>query len=137
MPDNNSEKAIIIFDGVCILCNHFAQFLIKHDKQHRFKFATLQSEVAKSLLINFIENPENLPDSVILIENNQVYIKSDAALKIVAQIDGPLKHLSFAKYFPLWLRDPAYDFIAKNRYSWFGKKNNCMVPSPEIKSRFL
>lgn len=137
MPDNPTYHAIILFDGVCNLCNGFVQFIIRHDKQQYFKFAALQSERVEFILGRLKINPDKLPDSVVLIENEMVYMKSDAALRIISRLEGPIKYLSYLKFLPLWLRDPVYDFIARNRYAWFGKKQSCMVPTPEMKHRFL
>lgn len=137
MPAQNTRYAIILFDGVCKLCNGFVQFVIEHDNRQYFKFAALQTETGKSLLSKLHPNHDKLPDSVALIENQEVYFKSEAAIRILAKLNGPVKYLAYSKYLPLWVRDPVYDFIARNRYSWFGRKNSCMVPNPDIQSRFL
>jgi len=137
MPAQNTQYAIILFDGVCNLCNGFVQFVIKNDRQGYFKFAALQSEAGKSLLSKLHPNHNNLPDSVILIENQEVYFKSEAAVRIFSKLKGPVKYLAYSKFLPLWIRDKVYDFVARNRYSWFGKKNSCVVPGPDVQSRFL
>jgi predicted DCC family thiol-disulfide oxidoreductase YuxK len=137
MPAQNSQRAIILFDGVCNLCNGFVQFVINNDKQRCFKFAALQSEAGESVLSELLRDQKNLPDSVILIEDQQLYFKSEAAIRILSKLRGPVKHLAYSKFLPLWLRDPVYDFIARNRYRWFGKKESCMMPDPDVVSRFL
>lgn len=137
MYHSNSEQAIILFDGVCNLCNSFVKFVIKHDKPKCFKFAALQSETAKFILLRLEINPDSLPNSVILIDNETIYLKSEAALRIAKKLDGRFKHLYYLKFLPRWFRDPVYDFIARNRYALFGKKNSCMVPTPEMTNRFL
>jgi len=137
MPAQNPQHAIILFDGVCKLCNGFVQFVIRNDNRQYFKFAALQSETGKSVLSELHPNHETLPDSVVLIENQEVYFKSEAALRILAKLKGPVKYLAYSRFIPLWIRDPVYDFIAQNRHAWFGRKNSCMVPSPDVQSRFL
>jgi len=137
MPAHKMQHAVILFDGVCNLCNGFVQFVIKYDSTKNFKFAALQSKAGKSLLSEFYPDTDKLPDSVVLIEDQKIYYKSEAALKILAKLKPPFKYLAYFKYFPLWLRDPVYDFVAGNRYAWFGKKDSCMVPEPDLQSRFL
>lgn len=129
------ENSIILFDGVCNMCNGAVNFVIKHDQKKKFKFASLQSEAAAQLLQGH-EDLKNL-NSVVLLEESQLFQKSIAVLKV-------LKHLpwywQWAQVFwmvPRPLRDALYDVIANNRYNWFGKKDQCMIPTPELKSRFL
>ena len=133
----NSLQAIILFDGICNLCSRSVQFVIKYDKHHYFKFASLQSKYAKSLLLQMDLSQGFPADSVMLIEGKKTYFKSEAAIRIAAKLSRPVKYLAWVKFIPLWLRDPIYDFIAKNRYAWFGKKDSCIIPAPDIISRFL
>lgn len=134
--DNSENKSIILFDGVCNLCNASVNFVIKHDKKGQFLFASLQSDAAKEILLQF--NLKNLnTDTVILVEDNKIYDKSTAALKIAKKLDGGFKAFSVFFIVPKFLRDWIYVFIAKNRYKWFGKRESCMIPSPELKNRFL
>jgi len=130
------QPFIILFDGVCNLCNGFVQFVIKQDPQAKFKFCSLQSETAKKILSDYHLNPDLL-DSVVLIANQKIYTKSDAALKIFQLLGGfwAITRIFFA--LPKFLRDSFYNFIAKNRYRWFGKSDTCLLPSQKIKSRFL
>jgi predicted DCC family thiol-disulfide oxidoreductase YuxK len=128
---------IILFDGVCNLCNNAINFVITHDKHKTFKFAPLQS-AAGQLLIKERGIDTTQVDSIILVDvGSAYYIKSDAALKIAKNLDGAYSYLSYLKVFPFGLRNKVYDYIAKNRYKWYGKKDSCMMPTPELKSRFL
>ncbi|HXH19618.1 MAG TPA: thiol-disulfide oxidoreductase DCC family protein [Chitinophagales bacterium] len=130
------DSAIILFDGVCKLCNASVRFIIKRDKKAYFRFASLQSAFAGDLFrkLNFDSNGV---DSIVLYENGKVYVRSTAALKIAKHLSGWWFLIYGCIIFPRFLRDAAYDFIARNRYKWFGKKEFCMVPEPEIKGRFL
>ncbi|HAY33004.1 MAG TPA: thiol-disulfide oxidoreductase DCC family protein [Ignavibacteria bacterium] len=127
---------IILFDGVCNLCNSSVNFIIDKDVRNVFKFASLQSETGTKLIKNYNLTAENI-DSVILIDNDRAYIKSDAALMIAAELGGVYKILSFMRIIPKFIRDFFYDIIARNRYRWFGKKDVCRIPTPELKSKFL
>ncbi|MDF1518565.1 MAG: DUF393 domain-containing protein, partial [Lutibacter sp.] len=119
--NNFESKSIILFDGVCNLCNASVNFVIKHDKKAQFLFASFQSDAAKEIMLQF--NLENLnADTVILIEGNKVYVKSTAALKIAKHLDGLFKAIYAFIVIPKFLRDWIYSFIAKNRYDWFGKR---------------
>jgi len=134
--DNFENKSIILFDGVCNLCNTSVNFVIKHDKKAQFLFASFQSDAAKELLLHF--NLKNLnTDTVILIEDHKVYDKSTAALKISKRLDSGFKAFYAFIIVPKIFRDWVYNFIAKNRYWWFGKRESCMVPSLDLKKRFL
>ena len=126
---------IILFDGVCNLCNTSVQFIIKRDSTGYFKFASLQSETGQSLLKKHHVN--NDLNSVVLIENETVYLKSSAALRVCSKLGGPWPILSIFRILPPFFTDLLYDIAAKNRYKWFGKKESCMLPLPEWKHRFL
>ena len=136
MNSNQNQKAIVLFDGVCNFCNSSVNFIIKHDKKDHFRFTPLQSEKGKMLLQAFNENGKGL-DSLVLIENNKLYKRSTASLKIAKQLSGPYFLLYVFIIIPSSLRDPAYNFIAKNRYKWFGKKDVCMIPTPAVKDKFI
>lgn len=125
---------IILFDGVCNLCNGSVNFIIKHDPQAKFKFAALQSSFAKSLLNT---DEQEALGSVIYFQEGMRYERSTAALMILKELDHPLRFLHHLKALPAFLRDPVYNVIAKFRYCWFGKMDACMVPSAEVASRFL
>lgn len=128
------ENRIVLFDGVCNFCNSSIQFIISHDPKGIFKYAALQSDYAKKLVGDRI-SPE--PESVILYEDGKVYDRTTAALKIARHLNGLWPLLYIFIVIPAFLRDPIYKLIAKNRYKWFGKQEACMVPSKEIRDRFL
>ena len=127
---------LVLFDGVCNLCNSSIQFIIKHDRAAKFKFAPLQSPLAAQHLADL--KVGNTPiSSIIYIENDAVYQKSTAALKIAKHLDGAGPLLYAFMIVPKFIRDRVYDFIAKNRYKWFGKTEACWIPTPELRARFL
>ena len=129
-------QPLLLFDGVCNLCNSSVQFVLNKDKQNKFTFASLQSDAAKEILLQFGETNLNL-DSIILITDAKIYSKSSAILK-VSKLIGGFYSLSIIFYIiPKFIRDKMYDFVAKNRYKWYGKRESCMVPTNELKSRFL
>ncbi|BAB04571.1 thiol-disulfide oxidoreductase DCC family protein [Halalkalibacterium halodurans] len=127
--------SIILFDGVCNFCNYWVQFIIKRDPQATFQFASLQSEVGQELLEK--HSIDRSTDSVVLIMEGQAFVCSDAVLKIVAQLDSPIRWLKWAVIFPRFLRDFIYRIVARNRYKWFGKRDECQIPTKEQRSRFL
>lgn len=130
------KDRVILFDGVCNLCNSAVQFVIKHDTEGKFKFAALQSDYAKEALKN---NPLDLASlsSIVLIDEGEVYTKSTAALRIAKYLNKGLPLLHHFIILPEFIRDGVYDMIAKNRYKWFGQQDSCMIPTPDLKSRFL
>ena len=127
---------IILFDGVCNLCNNSINFVIKRDKKDRFRFGALQEEPGKSLLQKYKIDPKDT-DSIILIENEKAYVKSTAALRVARHLSGGWPLLYGFMVVPKFLRNWVYDYIAKNRYQWYGKKESCMIPTPELKAKFL
>ncbi len=130
-------KKIILFDGVCNLCNNAINFVIKRDKKDVFRYASLQSEISKKLIAEKGIDTSEL-DSIILINPKGAYYhKSTAALQIAKQLSGMYPSLSVFLIFPKFLRDWIYDIIAKNRYRWFGKKESCMIPTPELRALFI
>ncbi len=134
--NNFNSKSIVLFDGVCNLCTSSVAFIIKHDRKEQFLFASLQSDAAKEILLQFSLRKLNM-DSIVLVENPNIYDKSTAALKITKQLNGPIKLVYFFVIIPKSIRDRVYTYIAENRYKWYGKKKKCMVPSEAIKNRFL
>jgi len=132
------NKLIVLFDGVCNLCNGTVMFLIKRDKKNRLRFASLQSDIAKSKLkeLNFEFDSEYLK-SIVIIDNGKVKTKSDAVIKIVQQLGGLWSLVIILKIIPRFIRDWFYELIAKNRYKYFGKQETCMVPTEEMKAKFL
>ena len=133
---NVKNKSIVLFDGVCNLCSTSVIFIIKHDKKAQFLFASLQSDAAKEILLQY--NSKKLKiDSIVLIQNNKFYEKSTAAIRIANDLSGGFKFLYLFIIIPKFIRDFVYDYIAKNRYKWYGQKEFCMIPTPEIKNRFI
>lgn len=131
----NSEKPVILFDGVCNLCNKSVQFIIKRDKEAKFLFASLQSPFGQAILKQF-SLPADHFNSFILYQDRQIYTRSTAALKMFSQLKG-WKWVNMFYIFPKFMRNGVYNIIAKNRYRWFGKRNECMIPTPKLKERFL
>ncbi len=130
-------KKIILFDGVCNLCNNAINFVIKRDKNDVFRYASLQSEIGKELIAERNIDISKI-DSILLIDPKIAYYhKSTAALQISKQLSGIYPLLSVFLVVPQSLRDWIYDIIAKNRYKWFGKKESCMIPTPELKALFI
>lgn len=130
-----NQNHIILFDGVCNLCNSSVQFIIRHDPDKIYKFASLQSDFAQSFLKEL--HYKFLPDSILYLEDGKVYDRSTAALKINRHLSKPWNYTYFLIIIPRFIRDAIYDMIAKYRYSWFGKNDSCMIPTSDLKDRFL
>ena len=126
----------ILFDGVCNFCNASINLIIDRDSKGIFKFAALQSEVGQELLKKFGLKTSDF-DSIVAIEGDKVYQKSDAALEIARRMDGIWKFFYVFKIIPPFLRNPIYDLVARNRYRIFGRTDACRIPTPELKARFL
>lgn len=133
LPEN---KSLILFDGVCNLCNSSVNFIIKHDPKELFLFASLQSDAAKEILLQLNEEKIKM-DSILLIEEGEIFEKSSAALRISKKLNKGFKLLYIFIVLPKPIRNFVYDYIAKNRYKWYGKKDSCMIPTPELKQRFI
>ncbi|WKK64718.1 thiol-disulfide oxidoreductase DCC family protein [Lutimonas zeaxanthinifaciens] len=135
MPDT-TRKPVIFFDGICNLCNGSVTFILKNESSPQFLFASLQSDAAKNILLQYnIKNIE--PTSILLLSNNKVYDKSEAILEICRGLDRPWNMITVFKYLPVSIRDGIYQFVARNRYRWFGKKDSCTMEIKKYKSRFL
>ena len=133
----NSNKKIILFDGVCNLCNSSVQFAIKRDENDIFRYAAIQSETGKKLLAERNIDTNEM-DSIILIEPNiAYYTKSTAALEIGKHLKGLSTISSILLWLPESFRNIVYDFVAANRYKWYGKKEACMIPTEELKNKFI
>lgn len=132
------QPSILLFDGHCNLCSFFVRFVIPRDPRRNFKFASLQSEEARRLLesVNGVYLLSGL-DTFIMVEDGRTYVKSSAALRVIRKLKGLWPLLYGLIIFPKSVRDAVYDWVAANRYRWFGRTQQCLVPSPEIKSRFL
>ena len=133
---DESPKPIILFDGVCNYCNAMVNFIIRQDREKKFIFAPLQSVTAQQLLLL-----HNLPlsdfNSFVLIHERKAYLRSSASLHVFNKLPWYWKWTQLFWIIPAFLRDGVYNLIARNRYNWFGKKEACMVPTPELKTRFL
>lgn len=130
-----TEKNIILFDGVCNLCNGAVQFIIKRDKRQRFYFASLQSTYGQQKLLE--KGLSTSLETIVLFTEDRVFEKSNAALEIAKYLSGPWFLLYGLKVIPTRMRDAVYRWIADNRYRLFGKRDACMIPTPELKSRFI
>ena len=130
------DKPIILFDGICNLCQGSVQFVLKHDKKRQFLFASLQSTIATELISSY-QNTSPRTDSFVLVENGKMYTRSTAALRVCRRLNGWLPLLYGLIIIPRFIRDVVYDLVARNRYKWFGKLNECWVPTPELSARFL
>ncbi|ARS89755.1 thiol-disulfide oxidoreductase DCC family protein [Natrarchaeobaculum aegyptiacum] len=131
-----ADDPIVLFDGVCNLCTGFVQFLIPRDPAGRFHFASLQSEVGEHLLAEHGLDDHDL-DSIVLIEGKKVYVKSGAVIRIAAILGGVYALARPLRFLPRRLRDWGYDVVAANRYRIFGQKDQCMMPTEDVQSRFL
>ena len=133
LPEN---KKIILFDGVCNLCDSSIQFIIKHDKKDVFRFVALQSELGQKI-IGYIGINSSIDSIILYIPKIAYYTKADAALLIAKELSGSVSFLYYLTYTPKVIKNCIYDFIAKNRYKWYGKKESCMIPTPDILNKFL
>lgn len=131
------DKKIVLFDGICNLCNSSIQFIIKHNKKDSFRFVALQSELGQEILQHIGIDTSTI-DSIVLYEPGKAYyLKAEAAFKIAEEFDGMYRLLGLFSNFPKFFINYIYDYIAKNRYTWYGKKESCMLPSTELKEKFL
>ncbi len=130
------QNPIVLFDGVCNLCEASVMFLIRKDKKDVLRFASLQSRIGQELLKKF-NLPTQTYDSFVLIVGEKIYLRSSAALKVCGYLGGIWRLWEIFWFVPKPLRDTVYDFVAKNRYRWFGKKRECMLPTPQIRKKFL
>lgn len=134
LPEN---KKIVLFDGVCNLCDATVQELIKKDKKDVFRFVALQSDLGMEITKHIGIDTTEI-DSIVLYEPGKAYhIKAEAAIEIAKSIGGIYTLLGIFSIFPNWLKNSVYDYVAKNRYKWYGKKESCMIPTPELKAKFL
>ena len=132
-----TNKKIVLYDGVCNFCNNSVNYIISKDKKDIFRFVSLQSKLGNDI-INYIGLKEKNIDSIVLYQKgNAYYYKSSAAIQILKNFGGIYSIANILNYIPLSIRDYIYDIIAKNRYQWFGKKDSCIIPTQEIKDKFL
>ena len=130
------KKSIILFDGLCNVCDASVKFILKRDKNEKYLFASLQSETGQEILKKFNLPTENFK-SFALVEDSKIFIKSTAALKVAKEFSGFWKVFYVFIYLPTPIRDIFYDLVSKNRYLIGGKKHSCLIPTPELKKRFL
>lgn len=133
---SSPDGKVIVFDGVCFLCSRSVAFVLVRDRQKQFRFATLQSTRGRALLIRHGLDPED-PDSFLLADGAAGYANSDAIIRVVTALGGAWRLAALFRLVPRLLRDRLYRWIARNRYRWFGRREACMVPSPEMQGRFL
>ena len=133
------RRPIILFDGVCNLCNSAVQWVIERDEEGRFSFASLQSDAARRELATVMDAKEidALPDSIVLLDSDGAHVRSAAALRIVRALGARFALLRLGVVLPRPIQDAIYDMIARNRYRWFGRRDTCMTPTPDIAARFL
>ena len=136
-PLGNKQNPVLIFDGECNLCNSSVQFVIRHDKRNRFLFASLQSETGKTVTNNIKAEQGIIPDSLILFYKGKLHLKSDAVLQTAKLLGGKWSVFTILFIVPRFIRNLVYDLIAKNRYKWFGKTEECMMPTAALTDRFL
>jgi predicted DCC family thiol-disulfide oxidoreductase YuxK len=137
MLDLPKNKKIILFDGVCNLCDSLLQFVIRHDKKDVFRFVALQSNLGQEIVNHIGVQNKNIDSVILYVPGVAYYYKSSAALEIARELGGFFHFGTIFKIIPTVLRNYIYDYVAKNRYSWYGKKASCMIPTPELKSKFL
>ncbi|WP_159023414.1 thiol-disulfide oxidoreductase DCC family protein [Formosa sp. L2A11] len=133
----HKNEELVLFDGVCNLCDHSVQFIIKHDKKNRFRFTTLQGKTAQPIIKSFNIDTDKTDSILLYTPNNKLYTKSSAALKIASKLSFPICALAIFLIIPKFIRDAVYDYIARNRYQWYGKKEACMIPTKALKNKFL
>lgn len=131
-----TERAIIVFDGVCVLCNRWVRFLLKRDHHALYRFAAMQGETGRALLQQQGMDPDD-PLSFLLIEDGCPHTDSDAVLRVLAGLGGGWRIIGLLRWVPRALRDPLYLWLARNRYRWFGRRDACLLPDAELRQRFL
>ena len=132
----NSNNKIVLFDGVCNLCNNSVQFILKRDKKKKFLFASLQGKFGQEVLKKHNFSTESL-NTLILMEGDKIFTRSTGVLRMMKHLGGGWSLLYGFIIFPAFIRDAVYNWVSKNRYKWFGKKDECMIPTAELKARFL
>ncbi|MEM7105321.1 MAG: thiol-disulfide oxidoreductase DCC family protein [Bacteroidota bacterium] len=132
----SNRKPLLLFDGVCNLCNNSVQFVIERDPNGKVNFASLQSETGQKVLEYSGMSKTDLT-TVVLVDNGKIYTKSSAALRTAGYLDSPFRLMKLFLIVPKFIRDFFYNYIARNRYKWFGKQESCIMPTPDIKARFL
>jgi predicted DCC family thiol-disulfide oxidoreductase YuxK len=134
LPEN---KQIILFDGVCNFCDASVQFVIKHDKKDIFRFVTLQSDLGQEIIDHIGINTKNCDSVILFVPGVAYYYKSNAALEIAKNLGGFFHVGTVFRIIPAGIRNILYDYIAQNRYEWYGKKSSCLIPTPELRAKFI
>lgn len=136
IPHIENDERVMLFDGLCKLCNIWARFIIRYDKKVAIKLVSMQSDKGQAILQSLGKNSKDY-ETILFIENNYVYEKSNAFFKIIHHLPYPIRTLTFFKYIPRSISDFTYDQIARNRYKIFGKHEECILPKSEEENRFL
>lgn len=131
------DKQLILFDGICNLCNSSVLFVIKNDPNDHFRFAPLQSDIGKKIITEFKIDPSKTDSIFLYSESFGLKTKSSAALNIAKKLKFPINLSAIFLIIPTFIRNWVYDYVAKNRYQWYGKKDHCMIPTPELQAKFL
>jgi len=129
------SKSLILFDGYCNLCSRSVRFILKYDKKENFIFSPLSGEIGQGL-IQKLKIPKET-DSIVLIQNDKYFVRSEAIIKISGQLGSFFKLALIFKFLPSKWLDSIYNWVAANRFKWFGKRDSCIMPKPEHKNRFL
>ncbi|WP_228851496.1 thiol-disulfide oxidoreductase DCC family protein [Aegicerativicinus sediminis] len=137
MKTEPNNTYVIYFDGVCNLCNNSIQYVIRNDSKNLFQFASLQSEYAKMALGSKMIDLGNLESIILETPDGKIYKRSSAALRIASKLKFPINLFAIFIVVPKAIRDAVYNYIGKNRYKWFGKQEKCMIPTPDLKEKFL
>lgn len=136
MTRANDERGVVLFDGVCNLCNGLVNFLINRDQEGRLRFASLQSEAGRELVAGAGRDPDDI-DTMIFIEGDALHERSEAVVRLLPHLRAPWRWLAWTRFVPRALRDPLYRFVAARRYRWFGRTDQCRLPTPDLAARFL
>ena len=133
---SGADRPVVVFDAICLLCSANARFILKHDRRRHFRLASMQSEAGTALYRRFGIDPAD-PETLILVAGDRALRDSDAVLAIWSGLGWPWRAAAIARIVPAALRDPLYRWVARNRYRWFGRRETCWVPGPELADRFL
>jgi len=131
-----ADGPVLVFDGVCMLCSRSVAFIVERDTASRFRFAPMQSATGRALLVEHGLDPDD-PLSLLVIDGGQAWSESEAILRVAASFGGAWSLASVARVVPRRWRDAAYRWVARNRYRWFGRRDTCLMPTPELRARFL
>jgi predicted DCC family thiol-disulfide oxidoreductase YuxK len=136
VPNFPDDRPIIIFDGHCVLCSHWAQFVIRHDHQKRFKLLAAQSPLGHALYLHYGLDPTEYQTNI-LVADGKAWFKSESSIRMLEGLGRPWSWVSIVRVLPLFVREPLYDLVARNRFRLFGRRETCFAPTPDISDRFL